>query len=43
MSIHFVLLANGATGNEMFDEGGEAWPPEVSFKDRLGVEDSHVA
>ena len=43
MSVNFVLLANSATCNEMFDKGGKAWPPEVALKDRLSVEDSHVA
>ena len=43
MSVNFVLLANSTTSNKMLDKGGQAWPPEVMFKDGLGAEDSHVA
>ena len=43
MSVNLVLLANSASCDKMFDKGGQAWPPEIAFKDRLGVEDSHVA
>ena len=43
MSVNFVLLANSATSNKMLDKGGQARPPEITFKDRLGAEDSHVA
>ena len=43
MSVNLVLLANSATCNEMLDKGREAWPPEVMLKDRLSVEDPHVA
>ena len=43
MSINFVLLTDHATSNKMFDEGGQARPPEVMLKDGLGVEDSHVS
>ena len=43
MSVNFVLLANRTTSNKMFDKGGQAPPPEISLKDRLGTEDSHVA
>ena len=43
MSVDFVLLANRAACNEMLDKGGKAQPPEIAFKDRLGVEDPHVA
>ena len=43
MSVDLVLLANGASCNEMFNKSGKTQPPEVAFKDRLGVEDSHVA
>ena len=42
MSVNCVLLTNSATSNKMLDKGGQAWPPEIVFKDRLGVEDSHV-
>ena len=43
MSVDLVLLANSTTCNKMLDKGGQAWPPEVMFKDRFGAEDSHVA
>ena len=43
MSVDLVLLANSATHDKMLDKGGKAWPPEIAFKDRLGVEDPHVA
>ena len=43
MSVDLVLFANSTTCDEMFDKGGKAWPPEITFKDRLGVEDPHVA
>ena len=43
MSVNLVLLANSTSHDKMFDKGGQAWPPEIVFKDRLGVEDSHVA
>ena len=42
MSIDLVLLADGATGDEVFDEGGEARPPEIPFQDCLGAKDTHV-
>ena len=42
MSIDLVLLANGTTRNEVFYEGGEAWPPEIPFQDRLGAKDTHM-
>ena len=43
MSVNLVLLANSATSNKMFDKGGKAQPPEVTLKDILSVEDSHMA
>ena len=43
MSVDLVLLANSAACDEMLDKGGKAWPPEITFKDRLGAEYSHVA
>ena len=43
MSVHFVLLANSAAHNKMLDKGGKARPLEITFKDRLSVEDPHVA
>ena len=33
VSVNLVLLANSATSNEMFDKGGQAWPPEIAFED----------
>ena len=43
MSIDLVLLANSTIRNEILDKNGKAWPPEIMFKDRFGVEDPHVA
>ena len=43
MSVNFVLLADCTTSNKMFDTCGQAWPPEIAFKDRFGAEGSHVA
>ena len=43
MSVDLVLLANHTTHNEVFDKSGEAWPPEVTFKDSFGVKDTHVS
>ena len=43
MSVDLVLLANSTTCNEMFDKDGKARPPEIAFKDILGVEDPYVA
>ena len=43
MSINLVLLANSTTSNKMLNKGGQAWPSEITFKDRLSAEDSHVA
>ena len=34
------LLANHTACNEMFDKGRETQPPEVTLKDRLGVENA---
>ena len=42
MHVVLILLANCTVSNEIFDKGRETWPPEVTFKDRLGVENSHV-
>ena len=43
MSIGLVLLANGATSNEVFYKCGEAWPPEVPFQDNVHTKNSHVS
>ena len=37
MSVHFVGLASGTTGNEFVDEGGHARPPVVFLKKRDGA------
>ena len=42
MYVNLVLLANCTTCDKVFDKGGQAWPPEVVFKDSLGMEDTHV-
>ena len=42
VSIGLVLLANGTTSNEVFHKGGEAWPPEIPFQNRLGAKDTHM-
>ena len=42
MSVGLVLLADWATGDEVFDECGEARPPKIMFQDCLGAEDTHV-
>ena len=36
--VNLVLLAYSASGNEGIDEGGESWPPKVSFQKSFGVE-----
>ena len=36
--IHFVLLAYGASFNELVNVSSQAWPPEVTFKESLGME-----
>ena len=40
--VGLVLLADGAAGNKVFHEGGEAWPPEIPFQDCFGAKDTHV-
>ena len=42
MRVSLVLLTNGATSDEVFDEGGKTWPPEISFQDSLGSKDPHM-
>ena len=42
MSIGLVLLADRATGDEVFDKCGEARPPEIPFQNSLGSKDTHV-
>ena len=43
MRASFVLLANGATSDEVIDENGESRPPKVSFHNGLGAEASKMA
>ena len=43
MGVDFVLLTDGTFVDEVFDERGKAWPPEVMFKNGLRAEDTHVA
>ena len=40
--VGLVLLADGAARDKVLYEGGETWPPEIPFQDRLGMEDTHV-
>ena len=42
MRVSLVLLTNGAASDEVFDEGGKTWPPEIPFQDGLGAKDSHM-
>ena len=42
MDVDLVLLAEGAAIDKVFHKGGETRPPEILFKDSLGVEDTHV-
>ena len=42
MDVDFVLLTEGTSIDEVFYKGRETGPPRVTFKDRLGVEDTHV-
>ena len=42
MGVDFVLLTDGTSVNEVFYEGREIRPPKVMFKNRLGVEDTHM-
>ena len=43
MGVNLVLLTDGTPIDEVFDKRGKAWPPEVTFKNSLHVEDTHVA
>ena len=40
--VNLVLLASHTASDEVFDKGGETWPPKVTLKDRFGVENAHV-
>ena len=42
MSVGFVLLADGASSDEVLHKGGEARPPEIPFQNRFGAKDTHV-
>ena len=43
MSVDFVLLANCTASNKMFDEGGQAQPPEIPFQDCFSTKDAHMS
>ena len=43
MGVDFVLLTDGTPVNEVFDERGKAQPSEITFKNGLCMEDTHVA
>ena len=43
MGVNLVLLTDGTPVDKMFDKRGKAWPPEVTFKNSLCAEDTHVA
>ena len=42
MDIDLILLTDGTPIDEVFDKRGKAQPPEVSFKNSLCAEDTHV-
>ena len=42
MGVDFVLLTDGTSVDEVFYERREIGPSKVIFKDRLGVEDTHM-
>ena len=42
VSINLALLTNSAVVHEVFDKRSKTGPPKVTFKDRFGVEDTHV-
>ena len=42
VSINLVLLADCTAINKVFDKGGKAGPPVVTFKDSLCAEDTHM-
>ena len=43
VGVDLVLLTDRTFINKVFDEGSEAWPPVVPFKDGLGAKDAHMA
>ena len=43
MSVDLVLLAYGATSNEVVDEDGKSRPPKVTFNDGLRAKMSEMA
>ena len=43
VSVGLALLADGTTSNEVLYEGGEAWPPEITFQNCFGAKYTHVA
>ena len=42
MRANLILLANGATGDEVVDEDGKSRPPKVTFDDGFGTEPSEM-
>ena len=43
MMVNFVLLTYGTSRYEGIDKGGEAWPPEVPFKEGFGSKASRMS
>ena len=43
VSVYFVLLADGTTGNKVVYESGESQPPEVLFNEGLGLKTAGVS
>ena len=43
MCADFILLANGATGDEVVDKDGKSRPPKVALDDGLGAKSSEMA
>ena len=43
MCVNLGLLVNRTASDEIFDKGREAQPPEVTFKDTFGAENSHMS
>ena len=43
MCANFVLLVDGAAGDEVIDKDGKSRPPKVVFNDGLGEKTSEVS
>ena len=43
MMVYLVLLARGAARDKGIDKEGQTRPPEVTFDDGLGAEDSEIS